>query len=122
MNKLFYGKFHRPFGTQAELFHGNDVEQRGEHLIYSKVLATKCLDTSFKPVPTAVLSKARNRPIEPNDCAPPRGIPRYAPHHQQVVRPVNTVLVLPLTIISGIEHVLVWTHKEQRLGRESRLH
>ena len=30
MNKLFYGKFHRPFGTQAEVFHGNDVEQRGE--------------------------------------------------------------------------------------------
>jgi len=32
----FYVKFHRPFGTQAELFHGNDVEQRGEHLIFSE--------------------------------------------------------------------------------------
>jgi len=35
MNKLFYVKFHRPFGTQAELFTGNDVEQHGEHLIFS---------------------------------------------------------------------------------------
>jgi len=35
MNKLFYVKFHRPFGTQAELFLGNDVEQHGEHLIFS---------------------------------------------------------------------------------------